>query len=211
MRAGGERQIEEAIKAANLGTNVEEFVAFLEEKLMTKVRPFDEAMKYLLLELGLKPEEKRVQALRRVWEKWVKKAELFPETKKTLVELKRRGFELVILSNTGSEFFNQKLRETGLRLYFKAIIISAEVGVLKPDKRIFSRAEKILECSPSKILMVDDSYYHGVLPARKLGWKGLLVDREGKSKEKMKISNLSEIVDFIKLPQKREGYKNTPV
>ncbi|MBT8399251.1 MAG: HAD-IA family hydrolase [Rhodothermia bacterium] len=51
-----------------------------------------------------------------------------------------------------------------------AVVISEEVGVLKPDRRLFERAEEMAGVSGDAILYVGDSYRSDVLGAVAAGW-----------------------------------------
>lgn len=52
------------------------------------------------------------------------------------------------------------------------LVLSAEIGVLKPDPASFAAAEDVLQASPGEILFIDDAY-RNVTAARSRGWTAL--------------------------------------
>lgn len=66
------------------------------------------------------------------------------------------------------------LEHAGLDRYFRALLLSAEIGVSKPDPAIFERGLAALDADPGRVAMVGDRLDFDVAPARQLG---LLADR----------------------------------
>lgn len=81
-------------------------------------------------------------------------------------------YKLGVLSNAGRGMLARKLTPEQLSL-FDDSIISAEVGLVKPDPAIFRLAAQRLELDPSEIIFVDDhrEYLNG---ASSIGMKTLL-------------------------------------
>src|SRR5262245_12277594 len=69
----------------------------------------------------------------RLW-RWV-----LPGVPAALASLREQGLRLVVVSNSDGTI-RRGLAEAGLRGYFSAVVDSAEVGVEKPDPRIFEHA-----------------------------------------------------------------------
>jgi len=73
-----------------------------------------------------------------------------------LDQLKRRGYRLVLLSNTNAshiEFIRQKYN---VLERFDELILSYEAGAVKPDSRIFAEAIRRIECAPHECFYSDD-------------------------------------------------------
>lgn len=104
---------------------------------------------------------------------------LYSDTHPTLMELKRRGFLLGVVSNRiwGGEPFQEDLRALGLHRYFEstAMAVSSDLGVRKPNPAIFLHALTAMQISPQETVMVGDSLSADVLGAQALGifaiWK----------------------------------------
>lgn len=75
-----------------------------------------------------------------------------------LVESLQKDFRLTIITNGLTDVQDKRIRKSVIGKYFEDIVISEEVLVSKPDKRIFELAlENIKHTDKSKVLMVGDS------------------------------------------------------
>ncbi len=75
---------------------------------------------------------------------------------KLITRLRETGYKLGLLSNN-SVSVAQKLRNDGVDKYFDSFVISAEVGLMKPDKQIFNYFCSDLAVDPSELVYIDDS------------------------------------------------------
>lgn len=73
-----------------------------------------------------------------------------------LMELKARGTPLYALSNWHHETFAVALREFPFLRLFDGKIISGEVGMAKPDRRIYDLLLETYRLDPRETLFVDD-------------------------------------------------------
>ena len=111
---------------------------------------------------------------------------LFSDALPTLAELSRRGFLLGVITNRlwGGEPFCEDLQTIGLLEYFnpKHIAISGDLGIRKPNARIFEYALNALQVSPQETAMIGDSLSADMLGAQPLGiytvWRPKLWLRE---------------------------------
>lgn len=103
--------------------------------------------------------------------------ELFPDTVPALEAWRRRGLKLGIVSNA-TPSFREAIDRVGLMPYFDAIIISAEVGLAKPDPAIFKLGLDRLNLKPGQAFFVDDLPGH-VRAARGIGLRAFLIARSG--------------------------------
>lgn len=80
------------------------------------------------------------------------------EDSTSLVEDLYKEYKLIIITNGLKDVQNNRIRKSTIGKYFEDIIISEEVGVSKPNPKIFEVAlENIGHIDKSKILMVGDS------------------------------------------------------
>ncbi len=79
------------------------------------------------------------------------------EMEETLERLKHCGYQLGVVTNGLGPRQNQKIDTLGIRSYLDAISISGEVGVKKPDPRIFHHALEQLQMPPEKVWFVGDN------------------------------------------------------
>jgi len=92
-----------------------------------------------------------------------------------LLELNRSlkpDFTLALLSNNWSDLRPALKGEWQIADLFDEIIISAEVGLVKPDPRIYQLTQASLEIAPEEILFIDD-FIENVDAARAQGWQAI--------------------------------------
>ncbi|GHD93878.1 dUMP phosphatase [Pseudocitrobacter faecalis] len=76
-----------------------------------------------------------------------------------------------IITNGFTSLQQIRLERTGFRDHFDLLIISEEVGVAKPDRRIFDHARELAgNPDPSRILMVGDTAASDILGGMNAGW-----------------------------------------
>lgn len=91
----------------------------------------------------------------------------------------RQHAQVVIVSNNLLEEQRAKLRECGLELFVDVLVVSEEVGVSKPDRRIFEVALERAQCAASEAVMVGDSWPNDVAGARAVGIRAVWFNRDG--------------------------------
>ena len=97
----------------------------------------------------------------------------------TYIDGARDAFEAVanrypvgILTNGFAEVQHAKLdRFPILRARSRAVVISEEVGYMKPHPKLFAHATALAGCDPASILYVGDSYHSDVAGGRASGWQ----------------------------------------
>jgi FMN phosphatase YigB (HAD superfamily) len=83
------------------------------------------------------------------------------------VESKFLDIPVALLTN-GTSRLNADLKKLGIEKRFFRIFNSADIGICKPDKKIFQHVANDLCCEPIDILFVDDSLSH-IQAAKELG------------------------------------------
>lgn len=73
-----------------------------------------------------------------------------------LVRQLRRHYRLGLISNATSELVAPLLVKYHLRELFTAVVLSAEVGMVKPEPGIFTYTLQALEVPPSQAVFIDD-------------------------------------------------------
>jgi putative hydrolase of the HAD superfamily len=121
---------------------------------------------------------------------------VFEEVAEVLIELRRSGFYLGIISNWDSRL-SHICSTLGLDKYFDSILISALVGFAKPDPRIFQTACDTAGVLPEEAIHIGDSLEDDYYGAQSAGLSAVFLDRLGRSRypEIATISNLSSILD----------------
>ena len=102
---------------------------------------------------------------------------LFDDAIDVLAFCRRLGLRTAIISNADAGVLRSVLARTGLDGLVDLVVISDEVGALKPHARIFEAALSGLGVEPGEALMVGDMDVD-VLGARRLGMAVALVARD---------------------------------
>jgi len=99
-----------------------------------------------------------------------------PEAEAVLDDL-ARDHRLGLVTNGAPDVQRGKLAGTTLASRFATIVISAELGIAKPDARVFDVALKALGVDPADAAMVGDSPSRDVAGARNAGLRSIWIDR----------------------------------
>lgn len=98
-------------------------------------------------------------------------------SRKVLSQLAAR-YPMVLVSNFYGNI-SHVLEEFHLSEFFKDIVESAVVGVRKPDLRIFVLGVEALGLKPEECVVVGDSFYKDIEPAKKAGCQTVWFKGEG--------------------------------
>jgi len=127
------------------------------------------------------------------------KTNLFPQAIETLNYLHKK-YSLHLISNGFKESTEIKITTTGLRDYFKTVVISEVVGVNKPDKAIFEYALKGANALKNESLMIGDSLEADIRGALDFGMEAIYFNPHGKEKPadiRRQITHLEELRELL--------------
>lgn len=122
-----------------------------------------------------------------------------------VIQALSQKYELGIIANQ-LDGLKERLQSFDLLKYFKYIISSWDLKVMKPDIRIFDYALDKANCAPQETCMIGDRLDNDILPAKSLGMKtvwikqgfGALQKPLSKSEEPdHSINNLSELLEIF--------------
>jgi len=94
-----------------------------------------------------------------------------------LTQLRQR-YPMVLVSNFYGNM-HTVLEEFGYADLFQDVVESAVVGIRKPDPRIFKLGVQTLALPAEEVVVVGDSFYKDILPAKKVGCKTVWFKGEG--------------------------------
>jgi len=89
------------------------------------------------------------------------------------------SYPLGVISNGFTLIQNIKLDQLGWRKYFSRIVLSEDVGTMKPHPGIFTAAVSSLECAPHEIAYIGDSFENDIAPAKRCGWMTVWYNPDG--------------------------------
>ena len=154
------------------------------------------------LKLGAKQAEDLMESIYVSGEEAGKVA--FPGARETLETLRERGFRLGIVTNRafGGSRFGADLAATGLDAAWDTVVVSVEVGYLKPHPATFQRALAELELSSNQAVMVGNSLAEDIAGAQQVGmaaaWKRSAPDAEGVVPDYV-FDDLPQLLDWDRL------------
>ncbi len=94
-----------------------------------------------------------------------------------LEHLRTRNVKTAIITNNASLEQREKLDFCELTPLIDVVVISEEVGVIKPDPAIFAIALNHLQCSANQAIMVGDAWDTDILGAHRAGIKSIWLNR----------------------------------
>ena len=126
---------------------------------------------------------------------------VFPEVPETLEELRRRGWNLAILSNTDRALIMES--EKALGVPFDLVVTAEDVGSYKPAHGHWDRFFELTTADREHHVHVGASLFHDVAPARELGLKIVWINRLGEEadpepdRELPDLSGLPDALDEL--------------
>jgi epoxide hydrolase-like predicted phosphatase len=83
----------------------------------------------------------------------------------------RKKYKLIIVANNVKEWIVKKLKEYGIYKLFDGVVVSSELGIRKPDPRIFTYTLKKFKLKPEKCIFISDELNEDLTGAKVLGIK----------------------------------------
>ncbi|HDP97025.1 MAG TPA: HAD family hydrolase [Euryarchaeota archaeon] len=126
---------------------------------------------------------------------------LFDDVIPGLTSLKKSGFKLALISNTGrtpGSVLRRLLEEQRIDRYFDFMTFSNEVMVRKPDRRIFRYTLSNMHVTPRLTAHVGDDSETDFEGARAAGMIAIMIDRDGSAASRPDtIGSLTEISEIF--------------
>ena len=104
---------------------------------------------------------------------------LYPHVSAVLAELKRQGYRVGLISNTGRTWgrFLRPIQDGfGIGKYFDDRVFSDELGIRKPEAGIFEAALEHLGLRPGEVVHVGDDLEADVAGSKALGFRAVLFE-----------------------------------
>jgi 2-haloacid dehalogenase len=149
------------------------------------------ALEQLLRDEGLQPPEGETDALARSLPNWMP----FPEVPEALAELRRRGWNIVVLSNTDRDLLLASERQIGVP--FDLAIVAEDVRSYKPAHGHWERFFEVTTAGRDRHVHVAASLFHDIAPANELGLTSVWINRLG---EQADSQPTRELPDLSRLP-----------
>lgn len=123
----------------------------------------------------------------------------YPEVPETLATLKDRGFRLAILSNGTPAMLDAAVRNAGIKALIEKNFSVEDVGIFKPDFRVYQMAVDGLHVRPEEIAFQSSNAWDAS-GASAFGFRVAWVNRFGQSRERLPGQPDAEIQTLAALP-----------
>jgi 2-haloacid dehalogenase len=120
----------------------------------------------------------------------------FPEVGVSLEELRSRGWQLGVLSNTDDDFIAASQVQLGVS--FDEVVVAQELGSYKPAHRHWEEFFSRTRAPREGHVHVAASLFHDVAPCNELGLRSVWINRIGEVAQG--IAPTRELVDLSTLP-----------
>ena len=126
----------------------------------------------------------------------------FKEVNDALKKLKQSNYKLAILSNGTPDLLNELVVSNGLKDIFDDIFSVEEVGIFKPDSKVYDLPINKYNIEKNEVLFLSTNTWD-VSGAGNYGYNTVWVNRNNNIFDKLdfepnqQISNLSELLDLI--------------
>ena len=126
---------------------------------------------------------------------------VYPDTAPALTRLSREH-SLGLLTNGAPDLQRRKIEDAGIAGYFDEVLISGEIGIGKPDRRVFEMILGRLKANEDTALMIGNSLTTDIQAAHQAGLRAVWVNRSGKSRDNSvkpdwEIASLDMLINIL--------------
>lgn len=118
-----------------------------------------------------------------------------------LLEYLRPKYNMYILSNGFKELQSHKMRTAGIDKYFDALILSEDIGVNKPNRKLFEYALQKTNSSIKDSIMIGDMFETDIVGAANIGMEQIYFNPKRKADNSFAptymVTELLQIKDIL--------------
>lgn len=126
----------------------------------------------------------------------------------TFIELRKSEIKICVLSDGNAIKQYEKILRLRLQDFLDDTIISEEVGIRKPNPKLFELPLQRFKIKPQECIYIGDNYERDIIPCKRLGIWTVLIHRGGKHDQPSfsdketapdyELSNLKDLISIIK-------------
>lgn len=120
---------------------------------------------------------------------------------KEILKLLKPHYKICVLSNGFNEVQFKKIRSAGLDDFFDSIVLSDDIGINKPDKKLFAYALDKMSTTPDRSIMIGDNWKSDILGAFNSGIDQVWYNPDNKHPDVFNptytIRKLNELKDIL--------------
>ena len=122
----------------------------------------------------------------------------FKEVPETLKKLKGKNFKLAILSNGTPSLLDELVKSNNLDKLFDDIFSIEEVGIYKPDSRVYDLPIKKYKIKNSEVIFLSENTWD-VSGAGNYGYQSIWVNRNNNIFDNLDFNPSNQIKDLTEL------------
>lgn len=111
------------------------------------------------------------------WDHFLENMKLFDGAIDFLSQLKEKGIQMAICTDLTSHIQYRKIRKLGLDSYIHILVTSEEVGVEKPDSKMFLTALQKMELKPEECTFIGDDLKKDIIGASNVSIEPILLSQ----------------------------------
>ncbi len=131
------------------------------------------------------------------WDTFLENMKLFEDARLFLEKIKTSGCGVCILTDLTAHIQYRKIQKLGLSRFVDFMVTSEEVGVEKPNPKMFKIALYKLNCDPKQTIMIGDNWEKDIIGASAVGLKAIWMNHDKDSRELpdgvIEVENFEEI------------------
>ncbi len=151
----------------------------------------------LLFDLGIHPDHDTLEFIHNLYIQSFP-VEVVPGIEAVLKHLQSRS-RLAIVSNSMSDVARQALKRFHLDQYFKAVVISRDIGIRKPDPEIFHFALNAIGTEGSEAMHVGDSLKEDIQGGNNAGLTTVWINPRMDERSRLPDHTIQSITELIQL------------
>lgn len=134
------------------------------------------------------------------------KTKLKPFAKELLTLIRQKKYPITLISNGFEEVQYRKIENSQLQSYFDHIVLSEQVGALKPNPKIYQYALELNHCLPKNAIMIGDNYQADCIGANLAGIDAIYLNNYKEdipsTSHILVIEELNQIPNVLKIGNK---------
>ncbi|MDR0272572.1 MAG: HAD-IA family hydrolase [Clostridiales bacterium] len=140
------------------------------DRYLGKMRETIQVYRYILENIGIKRDEELLIRISQKRDECKRKCfqESEPQILEMLLSIKEKGYKIGLISNCSAEEI-KGFKESKLYPFFDAVVLSCDVGMVKPDTEIYKLCLSMLNEQPSDCCFIGDGGSNELNGARNVG------------------------------------------
>ena len=113
--------------------------------------------------------------------------------------LKGKGYKMGLISNGFHEVQYRKMRSSRIESFFDVVVLSDDIGVNKPDRRIFDHALQKAGAEAGKSVIIGDNPDTDIAGAVSAGWRAVYFNPKGERLKTPGVENIASLGEIERI------------